>query len=125
MIDLTVDHDSGIVRITGAGRWSSAEVDACFGKLLHIMTTLRQQGRPVRILSDVIDAEIQNADIEAHINAQSTGIYQPGDRVALVVKSSFFKAHVREVASSRDVALFCSHAAAETWLLAHDQPVSA
>ncbi|HEX7782656.1 MAG TPA: hypothetical protein VF509_07595 [Sphingobium sp.] len=125
MIEVSIDERTGIIRTVGTGRWTAEEVDAHFMKLGDIISDVRRRGQVVRILSDVSGAEVQSPAIEARINALSGKLRQPGDRSALVVKSSLLKVHVREVADCQDLALFCSAAAAETWLLAHDLSISA
>lgn len=120
MIEFTIDEQTGIIRIVGVGRWTLADVDAFFAKLEPVLTDLRRLGRPVRMLSDVSGAEVQSPEIEARINLHSSRLYRPGDRSALVVKNSVHKAHVRDATTSQAAALFCSHSAAQTWLLAHD-----
>ncbi|MGV3770732.1 MAG: hypothetical protein ACO1NM_11945 [Sphingobium phenoxybenzoativorans] len=125
MIELKIDEPTGIIKAVGTGRWSIADVDAFFEKLEPIVANFRALGRPIRFLSDVTGADIQSPEVEARINAHSLRLHQPGDRSAVVVKNSLYKAHARDAAVSPQAALFCSYSAAQTWLLAHDYQISA
>jgi hypothetical protein len=125
MIELTIDECSGIIKAVGVGSWSLADIDAFFAKLETIVADFRAQGRRIRFLTDVTGADMQSPEIEARINAHSQRIHQPGDRSAVVVKNSFYKAHARDAAVSPKAALFCSYSAAQIWLLAHDHQMSA
>lgn len=119
MIELTVNSTTGIIKTVGTGTWDAEEVDEHYRRIEFIIADFRTHGKPIRMFADVSNADIQSPEIEAKVNAHSMRLYQPGDRIALVVKSSILKAHVRE-AAAQEMALFCSHNAAETWLLAHD-----
>ncbi|WP_445191864.1 hypothetical protein ACT009_15005 [Sphingomonas sp. Tas61C01] len=125
MITIKPDDGEGIIRTVGSGRWSLDDVDTHFKKLSVRIAALRESGRPIRLLSDVTNAEIQWPVIEARIIDVSTRLYRSGDRTALVVKNNLLKGYVRPLILKRETALFCSLAAAETWLSAHDVALSA
>jgi len=125
MITIKPSDGGGIIRTVGSGRWSLDDVDSYFEELSARIAAIRLSGRPVRLLSDVTDAEIQWQAIEARIIEHSTSLYKEGDRTALVVKSNLLKGYVRPLVLKRETALFCSLAAAETWLSAHDLALSA
>ncbi|MDO6416425.1 hypothetical protein Q4F19_18725 [Sphingomonas sp. BIUV-7] len=119
MLDVDID-DLGILRATGIGHWSIAEVEAYYAKLGTLVAAQRAARRPIRVLIDAVAAELQLPPVQARINAHAERLYEPGDRVAIVVRNNLFKARGRDVAPADRVVFFCSHSAAETWLLAYD-----
>jgi hypothetical protein len=123
---LGVDIDDlGVIRATGIGRWSLREVDAYYAKVRGLLAKQRAAGRPIRVLIDAIKAEAQAPDVQTRINDHAKGLYEPTDRVAIIVANNLFKARGREISPSSAVSFFCSQTAAETWLFAYDQRASA
>jgi hypothetical protein len=117
--------DAGIIRSVGTGHWSIAEVDAYYAKVRALIATQRTAGRPIRVFIDATKAEMQAPHVQERIQGHGKGLYEANDRVAIVVPNTLFKARGREIAPSNAVCYFCSQTAAETWLFAYDERVSA
>lgn len=119
MIARSFDEPDGIIVVESSGAWSAAEVDAHFSALGTIIGKLRAAGRSIKILSDITLADRQDPAIEQRIRAYQQRLYQPGDRIALLVQATD-KPHVIGLLGHADVATFNSRLAAEMWLVNAD-----
>jgi hypothetical protein len=117
MIDRKFDDRDGIIKVTGTGIWTIAEVDRHFDQLRRMIATLRDAGRPVRVLSDVTFAERQSPEIEAQIQLQHDRTYRPGDRIAILTHDIDDRNYIRAIVGHAEVAAFSSVLAAEMWLV--------
>lgn len=115
-LTIEVDQASGLVRVTGRGFWSALHADHHFSKLDAILRGIRMAGLRVRVLVDLREAAVQPAETAERIGRATQEIYQPGDRVAIVVGSSLAKMQMRRAARIANHDFFVSPSAAEMWL---------
>lgn len=120
MIACNLDDPDGIVFVHATGVWSLAEVDRHYGQLRLILDDRRRAGFPIRILSDVTQAERQAPDIEARILWHMEQTYSPTDRVAILVAGLADKLYVRARLGQAIVAVFSTQLPAEMWLMSND-----
>lgn len=114
------DHDAGLIRVEGCGRWSIEECDRHFGELKRELAVLRKAARPVRVLVDLRRAAEQAAATALRIGYWTSRIYQPEDRAAVLVSSCLVKQQLQQNAGIHRSQIFTSDAAARLWLFAYD-----
>jgi hypothetical protein len=116
--ELTIDIDqaAGLVRVTGRGFWSPLHADHHFSRLDGVLRGIRMAGLRVRVLVDLREAAVQPAETIERISRATQEVYQPGDRVAIVVGSSLAKMQMRRIVRAANHDFFVSPSAAEMWL---------
>ncbi|PXA87566.1 hypothetical protein DMC47_31695 [Nostoc sp. 3335mG] len=117
MIEREWDDDTGIIYVSGTGEWSEADIDAHYEALRGMIARLRDEGRPIRVLSDVAQAPRQGYSREEHILGQMRRTFRTGDRMALVTADAATKDYVRSIVGGLDIGVFASKLPAEMWLL--------
>jgi hypothetical protein len=117
----TLDEETGIILVTGTGAWTPEDVDSHYADLRRMIEKLRDEGRPVRVLSDVAGAPRQTPAIEARILGRIRQTFRAGDRFAIVTANADDKAHVRMLIGEARCGVFASRLPAEMWLLL-DEP---
>lgn len=120
MIACELDDPDGIIFVHATGVWTIADVDRHYNHLTLILDDRRRKGLPIRILSDVTEAERQTPDIEARILWHMDRTYRPTDRVAILVANVADKLYVRARLGKAIVAAFSSQLPAEMWLMSDD-----
>jgi hypothetical protein len=114
-----VDYGLGIIRGTAIGFWSVQQVDAHFTALDRCVRALHHRGLTVSVIVDMrASAPAQSQEVSMRLKAGVTGIYRPGDRVAMVLATSLAKMQLRRILDSEYHEFFLSLSAAEKWALA-------
>jgi hypothetical protein len=119
VITVGYDREAGVIRAVGIGIWSLGQVDAYFAHFRRLAAGMRRGGGIVRAIADLRDGGVQSPEIDARVAEHKQGLYQDGDRLAVVVPSSLAKMQVRNKLNSTQHAVFISPDAAETWLRAY------
>ncbi|MDO6416471.1 hypothetical protein Q4F19_18960 [Sphingomonas sp. BIUV-7] len=119
-IEYRNDGAAGIVRIKGSGLWSVAMIEEHFGELKAMLSALREQGKAVRVLVDMSGAAVQPPEVAAVIRTATQDIYEPGDRIAMIVGSTLAKMQMRRLVDNDVMKLFVSAQASENWLRAYE-----
>jgi hypothetical protein len=120
---IDIDDAAEIIRVAGYGFWTIEILDRHFDRLRSAIAGRRSQWRAIRVLVNLQKAEIQPAEVIERIDARTRQIYDPGDRVAIVVTSSLAKLQMRRGITRLQHDFFISEHAAVTWLRAHDRPL--
>lgn len=120
MIACELDDPDGIIFVHATGLWSIADVDRHYTHLGLIIADRRRNGLPIRILSDVTEAQRQARETEARILEHMERTYQATDRVAILVNSIADKMYVRARLGKAIVGVFSSQLPAEMWLMTDD-----
>lgn len=120
MIACELDDPDGIIFVHATGLWSIADVDRHYTHLGLIIADRRRNGLPIRILSDVTEAQRQARETEARILEHMDRTYQSTDRVAILVNSIADKMYVRARLGKAIVGVFSSQLPAEMWLMTDD-----
>lgn len=120
MIACELDDPDGIIFVHATGLWSIADVDRHYTHLGLIIADRRRNGLPIRILSDVTEAQRQARETEARILEHMEHTYQATDRVAILVNSIADKMYVRARLGKAIVGVFSSQLPAEMWLMTDD-----
>lgn len=115
---LTIEGRGHYLRVLGKGLWSPDFIDAHFGALKRQVEELRERCGRARVLVNLSEAMIQPADTAERIRHWTGQIYQPQDKVAIVLASSLLKSQMRRVAMIAERELFLSEANAIAWLTA-------
>ncbi|MBO9712788.1 hypothetical protein [Sphingomonas sp.] len=117
-LEVEFDAATGVIRLTGKGAWVTETVEACFREMVALVMQRREQRRPVLVLVDLSECAVQSDEVAAKIGLGAEKVQQPGDRVAIVVRSSLVKAQLRRTLPQPGE-IFISASAAETWLMAY------
>lgn len=120
MIACELDDPDGIIFVHATGLWSIADVDRHYTHLGLIVADRRRNGLPIRILSDVTEAQRQSRETEARILEHMERTYLPTDRVAILVADVADKMYVRARLGKAIVGVFSSQLPAEMWLMSDD-----
>jgi len=116
-----VDDKAKVVLVEGVGFWTLTTIDTHFDYLFDVIAKQRRLARPVRVLIDVCQADIQPSDVIDRIGLRSALIYEPGDRVAIVVASSLAKIQMKRGVIGVRHEFFFSPRSAMSWLCAGPQ----
>ncbi|WP_420144208.1 hypothetical protein [Sphingobium sp.] len=117
MIACELDDPDGIIFVHATGRWSIDDVDRHYTHLTLVMEDRRRNGLPIRVLSDVTQAERQSAEVEARIVAHVSGAHRPTDRIAILVADIADKIYLRSRLGDAIIGVFSSQLPAEMWLM--------
>lgn len=120
MIACELDDPDGIIFVHATGLWSIADVDRHYTHLGLIIADRRRNGLPIRILSDVTEAQRQTRETETRILEHMERTYRPTDRVAILVADVADKMYVRARLGRAIVGVFSSQLPAEMWLMSDD-----
>jgi len=120
MIACELDDPDGIIFVHATGLWSIADVDRHYTHLGLIIADRRRNDLPIRILSDVTEAQRQARETEARILEHMERTYQPTDRVAILVADVADKMYVRARLGKAIVGVYSSQLPAEMWLMSDD-----
>ena len=112
---------SGIIRVLAQGQWTAPQLELHFTALGGLVAERRRSGKQVLVLADVRDSLVQEGDIVERLGRATSGLYEDGDRIAVVVASSLLKMQLKRVVNVANVEFFVSMNAARTWLVAHSQ----
>jgi hypothetical protein len=116
LLSLRHRDDRGVIRVWGWGSWTPAYTDEHFTALARYAAETRAAGLPVRVLVNLQKAGHQLPETIARIRAGVEAIYQPGDRIALVLESSLIKTQMSQVLDRAKMSFFISETAAALWL---------
>lgn len=120
MIACELDDPDGIIFVHATGRWSIDDVDRHYAHLKLVLADRRRNGLPVRVLSDVTEAERQPAEVEARILSHMAEAYEATDRIAILVADIADKMYLRARLGNAIVGVFSSQLPAEMWLMSDD-----
>jgi ribosome-associated translation inhibitor RaiA len=115
---LMVEQSGGIIRVTGQGYWSLAQVQQHFSELATTIATVRSKHGKVLALIDLTASAVQSPEVAERINRETGALYSAIDRVAIVVESPLLKMQMRRSAQVLNSSIFLSRAEAEAWLTA-------
>ena len=110
---------SGVIHVSGSGRWTKARSDTHSRELRALVEDCRARGLDIRVLCDLRAMAVDCADLLEHSGRSSRKIYRPKDRIAILVKTSLAKMQLRRGDSIGNVEMFLSTDAAKTWLNAY------
>lgn len=116
LLSLRHRDDRGVIRVWGWGSWTPAYVDEHFASLGRYVAETRAAGLPVRVLVNLQKAGHQSPEAIGRIRAGADAIYQPGDRIAMVLESSLIKTQMSQVLDRTKMSFFISETAAALWL---------
>lgn len=121
MITRAIDEPDGIiiVRSVGAATWQ--DLDSHYTLMRALIAQMRLAQRPIRVLSDQRMATRLPLDLNLHIKHQIERTYEPGDRLALLMRTEEDQRYAREILGVMNWAVFHSRHAAEIWLMQADQ----
>jgi len=115
---IVISHGKdGIIRVIGRGFWSEKTVRAYFKEVGRLITQYRSIDTSVRMLIDVADGAVQSSTTTARLNAALSGMQCPGDRIAIVARSTLVKLQSERIGKDlENHRTFRSTAEAEAWL---------
>ena len=111
----TVD-EGRFVRVTGAGLWTVAMIDAHFATLSESLRSKRAAFGHANVLVDLRRSPVQPGPVAAALSSWTSKLYTARDRVAIVVASSLVKSQTRRIDIAATRELFVSMNAAVLWL---------
>lgn len=117
MIERSIDPVDNIIHVVSIGAATRADIDAHYAAMRGLIATMRAEEKPIRVLSDQTNATRLPEELNQHIKALMESLYQPGDRVALLMATNDDKMYVRSVLGTAEYAAFDSRIAAEMWLM--------
>lgn len=112
-------QESNLVLISGRGKWTKGVLAAHFTQLHHILQSKRRRFPTTRILCDVRERGDQTPEILEEIRVNTTQLYGPADRLAIVTSSSLMKMTLRQQMDHKNIQFFISIETAKTWLDAY------
>jgi len=118
------DADAGVVRVTMGCDMPDDIYVHYRADLLRALDEAHAAAPTARVLIDGRKMEVLPANAADQIAALSHA-FLPGDRTAMIVRSSLLKMEARRVAHDPNLQTFVSENAAWTWLLAYDVPSAA
>jgi hypothetical protein len=80
-----------------SGFWSMPQVRAFFVDWTSAVHEIHARGQCISALVDLNSGQVQNAEVAAYIAAATTGLYIPGDTVAMLVPTSLAKMQMRRI----------------------------
>jgi len=111
-----IDHEDGLVTVTGTGMWSAAHAAAHFQELERAVLKLRREHGSVRVLVNLRGAAVQTRDTAAVMRAWTGRIYRVADRVAVVCATALLALQIKRHAEIDTMATFHELAAAQAWV---------
>ncbi|CAM8647335.1 hypothetical protein [Sphingobium sp.] len=120
LIACELDDPDGIIFVHATGVWMIADVDRHYSHLTLTSDDRRRNEWPIRILSDVAEAERQAPDIEAPILWHMDRTDLPTDRAAILVANVADKLYVRARLGQAIVAALSSQPPTEMRLMSDD-----
>jgi hypothetical protein len=118
IIHIAFDPAASLVRAYAAGCWSIDETERYLSALTRFVEGSRAQSGKARVLLDRRDVSVQSPEVAALLATANGRIFQPEDKIALVVDTSLAKVSLRKRMPHPGTKAFLSIDAAETWLRA-------
>lgn len=120
LFQIAFDRSAGLIRAFAAGAWTLDETRQYLAGLDAFVKGSRAFLGKARVLLDRREVSVQSTDVAALLASANGKIFQPDDRIAIVVTTSMAKANLRQRMPHPGSKAFLSIDAAETWLQAFD-----
>lgn len=117
-----IDEALDIVRISAGGLWDADTSDRFFAVQEPINALARARRPQIRVLFDLTKAIPQMSNSAERITLGNRTLYQPQDRIALVVPSMLVRLQLRRMFSVGVIDFFTDPQAAIAWLLSDEKP---
>jgi hypothetical protein len=114
--ELRIAQHDGLIMIVGIGFWNEGCLDEHFATLRTLIARRRLSTPSVRGLVDLRASAVQRPSMIEGIRENAHSIWQPQDRVAIVVSSSLSKLQMNRLASDDTYRIFDSVGEALSWL---------
>jgi hypothetical protein len=108
--------EDGVLKMKSCGTWGDIDVHRYFAESEHEVKKVRALAPTLRFLGDLRDAQIDVDEAGERVSKNMQRLFRPGDRVALVVRSSLEKARLRQTVNCERVNFFLSVDSARMWL---------
>lgn len=119
MFSFTFERQRGVLRADLTGRWSADVVDQYLKALLSHAESAREETGRLRLLVHAEDSELEPGALARMKVLERNVLRSPGDRIAIVLRSSMGKRDLKSISVTEQVASFLSPHAANMWLLAY------
>jgi hypothetical protein len=117
------DELQGVIVIRVEGFFDLPSLRSHFAENAAVVKRWRAANRPIRVLIDAVNLKPHSPESQACVQDATGRIYQPGDRVAILVSSSLVKMQMRRALSGGEILkFFICKSAALTWLDIQQQP---
>ncbi|MFT3968268.1 MAG: hypothetical protein QM690_20545 [Sphingobium sp.] len=113
---ITPDRAKGFIGIEGKGVWSVEQLQAHFRQLRAAVAGMRAHAPHLKVLIDLREAGPQSTEAEELIRDENLDIYEPLDRVAMLIALYLHKEELRPLAEQPNRRLFADPVAALRWL---------
>ena len=121
MYTIPRDSQPNAVRVRSAGFWTLEEAAAYSRDLAAALEECRREAGYVLVHLDAREALPQSAAVLARLaEVESILVRTPHDRIAIVAPNGLLKYQFQRLSRSRQISIFLSPSAAETWLYAHE-----
>lgn len=113
---IDIDDSSQLVQVAGRGFWTLEMIDQHFDRLRAIIAGRRPKWQAVKVLVNIQEALVQPAEIIERIGIRTAQIYEPEDRVAIVVTSNLARMQMRRGVVRLQHEFFLKEYQAIAWL---------
>jgi hypothetical protein len=121
----TIESDKlqGVIVMSVEGFFDLPTLRDHFDENAAVVRRWRAADRPIRVLINAVNLKPHSPEGQACVQDATGRIYQPGDKVAILVSSSLVKMQMRRAMSRGEILNFfiCENAAL-TWLDVQQQP---
>jgi hypothetical protein len=111
-----LDEEAEIIVVTARGFWSMGPLERHFDEFAEVVADQRASGWTIRVLVDLREADVQLGEVIKRVIVRTAQVYEPHDRLAIVIASSLSKMQLRHIAARIDRKFFISIDAARAWL---------
>lgn len=118
---ISFDQSASLVRAYAAGAWTMDETRSYLVSLDAFVKESRSKLGKARVLLDRREVSVQSPDVAALLATANGEIFEPDDRIAIVVTTSMAKTSLRQRMPHPGSKAFLSIDAAETWLQAFER----
>lgn len=113
------DDRLAVLRVVSSGFWSVRQIATYFQNYNACIARWHGRQMNVTAICDLREAATQSQEVTDLLSRSISGIYKPGDRVAMIVANSLVKMQMRRVLDGQYHEFFLSLPAGEQWALAH------
>lgn len=116
------DERLAVLRVKSSGFWSVRQIATYFQNYNACVARWHERQMTVTSICDLREAAAQSQEVTDLLSRSVSGVYKPGDRVAMIVANSLVKMQMRRILDGEYHEFFLSLAAGEQWALAHKAP---
>ncbi|WP_420145825.1 hypothetical protein [Sphingobium sp.] len=111
------DAPVGAIRVDVSGFMDIPSLESHFREMRMVVSRWRSQHRAIRVLVHAIDLMPHSPEGQRYVDTANASIYQPGDKIAVLVSSSLLKMQMRRMFNAKELMeFFISERAAHLWL---------